>query len=94
MMYQVKWIEGEKNLYDFCQKCFRDRPRFLENIGHCGPATIHNLYIYRPDKECYSQMFLLFMKHERGTFSYDEIEELNKLTYEQIRTDKTAILVR
>lgn len=94
MMYQVKWIEGENNLNDFCQKCFKADPQFIENIGHCGPATIHKLYIYRPDNDAYSQMFLLFMEHERGTFSYDQIEKLKELTYEQIRTDKTAILVR
>ena len=94
-MYQVKWIEGEKNLYDFCQKCFKEQPyHFIENIGHCGPATIHKLYIWRTDIDYYTQMFLLFMKHERGTYTYDQIVQLRNSTYEQIRTDKTAILVR
>lgn len=94
MMYQVKWIEGEVNLNSFCLKCFGDQPGFIENIAHCGPATIHKLYIWRPDKDYYSQMFLLFMKHERGIYSYDQIVQLRKSTYEQIRTDKTAILIR
>ena len=68
-MYVYKWIEGEKQMIDFCQKRFKMKPHFCETIGHCGPATIHLIYKYKDEndrsKGC-AQMFFLFMDHPAG----------------------------
>lgn len=92
-MYIVKWIEGEKNLEEFCLKRFKEKPRFCETIGHCGDATIHMIYKYRQDKSRYTQMFFLFMRHENGTISDGHLSDKERMTYEQIRTDSTSILI-
>lgn len=95
MMYIYKWIEGEKNLNDFCIKRFKARPSFLETIGHCGPATIWLIYKYKDEidrnKGC-AEMYLLFMEHSSGTKLFTEIQEIMHWTYEKIKADKTSIL--
>lgn len=96
-MYIYKWIEGIKNLEDFCLKRFKEKPRFLETIGHCGPATIWMVYKYLDEndwgKGC-TQMFLLFMEHNSGKTLFTDIQEIFKWSYEKIRVDRTSVLKR
>lgn len=95
MMYIYKWIEGEKNLEEFCLKRFKVRPNFTETIGHCGPATIYLIYKYRDEKDWnkgYAEMYLLFMEHNSGTKLFTEIQEIMHWTYEKIKADRTSIL--
>ena len=67
-MYITKWIEGEKNLNDFCLKRFHEEPRFIGGIGKFlgTPAKVYKKEKYREDKQCYVQMFLLFMQDAKG----------------------------
>ena len=94
-MYIYKWIEGEKEMIDFCLKRFKMKPYFLETIGHCGPATIHMIYKYRDrndlGKGC-AQMFFLFMDHPNGKFGYTELCNIEEWTYEKIRADRSSIV--
>ena len=88
-MYIYKWIEGERNLNDFCAKRFNEKPRFVETIGSVTGAKIWMIYKKRPDGY-YTDMYLLFMRHEKGTIC--DIGELSKMTYEQIILDRNSIL--
>lgn len=94
-MYVYKWIEGEKQMIDFCQKRFKMKPHFCETIGHCGPATIHMIYKYKDEndrsKGC-AQMFFLFMEHPNGKVWGEELDKIERWTYEQIRTDRTSLV--
>lgn len=93
--YVYMWVEGYDNLHDFCKKRFRERPHFCETIGHCGSATIY--LNYKRDKDGhYHEMYFLFMQHQSGTMSRDEITEkiYNTYCYEQIRTDRNSLLKR
>lgn len=92
-MYTIKWIEGEQNLNAFCQRCFKERPQFVESIAHCGAATIHRIYKFRADKQEYVPMFFLFMHKSNGTVTENQLSELRHQSYEQIATDRTALLV-
>jgi hypothetical protein len=96
-MYSYIWIEGEKALMEFCQKRFKDKPRFCETIGHCRMATIHLVYKYRDEndtrKGC-AQMFFLYMEHSNGKYYYTDIEKIERWTYEQIRADRSSIVKR
>lgn len=93
-MYITKWIEGEDNLNAFCMKRFKETPRFVETTGHVGAgAKVRLIYKWRDDKQRYVPMYLLYMQHPNGTvgdFSLSDIEHQN---YEQIRTDRTSLLV-
>lgn len=89
--YIYKWIEGEKNLKDYCRKRFNELPRFIETIGSVGTEGAKIWLIYKRKLDGgYAEMYLLFMPHEKGTI-YD-IGELSKMTYEDIRLDRTALL--
>lgn len=90
-MYIYKWIEGENNLDEYCMKRFGERPRFIENTGKVGAdARIYKRYVEK-DQDRYAQMFLLFMPHEKGTVT--DISSINFMTYEEIKADRTAILI-
>lgn len=94
-MYIYKWIEGEKELIDFCQKRFKANPRFVETIGHCGPATIHKIYKYRDNNDMSKgcvQMFFMFMEHHSGKICGRELDKIERWTYEQIRADRSSIV--
>ena len=92
-MYTYIWIEGEANLRAFCKKRFNDSPRFVETIGHCGPATIYEIYKWRQDKHDYTDMFLLFMEYHKGKVSWIELKDnIYFWKYEQIRADRNSIL--
>ena len=92
-MYITKWIEGEANFRDFCKKRFHEMPVFIETIGHFqgNTAKVYKIYKYREDKQGYSRMYLLFMKHPKGIIT--DISSIQYQSYEQIRTDKGSILV-
>lgn len=91
MAFIYKWIEGEKNLNEFCLKHFGEKPRFVETIGKVGINTKVRL-IYKEKGNRYVDMYLLYMPHENGTVYW--ISDIETMTYEQIRADRTAILKR
>ena len=105
-MYSYIWIEGEKNLEEFCMKRFGDRCRFMETIGHVSgngaSAKIHMINKYLTDEELadpertlsYHDMYFLYMEHNNGKYSFSELEQIMRWNYEQIRADKTAVLRR
>lgn len=93
MMYAAIWIEGEENLNIFCLRRFKERPRFVETIGHVGSAKIFEIYKKR-EGFGYTDMYLLYMPYEKGDLTWDQIEEKMLETYENIRLDRTAILRR
>ena len=91
-MYIYKWIEGEDNLDAFCLKRFNERPRFVETIGRVASAKVYLIYKWREDKQKYTDMYLLFMQHPKGTTS--NISDIQHQTYGQIRANKSSILIR
>lgn len=89
MAFIYKWIEGRKNLEEYCQKRFNAKPRFMETIGYAGEAKIH--LIYKPKQGGgYAEMYLLFMPHPKGTVYW--ISDIETMSYEEIRADRTALL--
>lgn len=101
-MYSYIWIEGEDNLDTFCLKRFGERPRFMENIGKIESkgttVKVHKRYVdcAQDENDPYGshQMFFLFMEHEGGRYTYWQLQNIMRSTYEEIRTDKTAVLRR
>ena len=91
MLLIHKWIEGETSLDEFCIKRFGEKPRFVETIGKVG----YNAKVYKCYKEkeegYYTQMFLLTMPHEKGTIT--DIQTILRMTYDEIRADKSSILI-
>ena len=96
-MYSYIWIEGEKNLEEFCKKRFGDTPHFLEHFGEVSGneshAKVEKREVERADGD-YRLMFLLTMEHEQGRYTSGNIDEIRHWNYEQIRADRTAILRR
>lgn len=91
MPFIYKWIEGRKALEEYCEKRFGEKPRFCETIGRVGyeGAKVH--MIYKPKAEGgYAEMYLLFMPHPKGTVYW--ISDIETMSYEDIRADRTAIL--
>ena len=84
-----KWIEGEKNLHDYCAKRFGEKPHFVETIGRVGEAKVELIYKLK-EGYGYVPMYLLYMQHPTGTINY--LDETRKMTYEQIRADRTSIV--
>lgn len=91
-MYITKWIEGEQNLHDFCMKRFKSIPRFSGTFGQVGPAHVSLVYKWREDKRKYTEMYLLFMEHPKGTVRY--VSDIEHQNYEEIRANKGSLLVR
>ena len=94
-MYSYIWIEGEKNLDEFCMKRFGEEPHFLENYGHVSGNGVSARVqkIYKEDSGGnYHQMFFLWMEYEGGRYCQPEIDKIRRWPYEKIRTDRTAIL--
>ena len=91
-MYTTIWIEGEKDLNDFCLRRFKETPHFVETIGKVGPAKVYEIYKWREDKQRYTDMYLLFMEHPKGNVG--DISDIRTQTYEQIRANRTSILIK
>ena len=89
MAFIYKWIEGWDEMQAFCEKRFGHRASFCETIGTCDTAKIWMIY-KRRESGGYAEMYLLFMPHEKGTI-YD-INELSKMSYEEIRVDRNSLL--
>lgn len=90
MMYQALWIEGSRALYGFCEKRFKESPRFIETIGHCGSATIWLSYKLTPN-DGYRDFYLIFMPHDRGNLTYSQIQDKKQEKYEQIMAYATTV---
>lgn len=99
-MYSYIWIEGEKNLNEFCMKRFGEKPHFMETIGRVAgkgaSAKVHLIYKYPADDEppysgCH-EMYFLYMEHDTGEYTFYQLQEIMRWPYEKIRTDRAAIL--
>ena len=89
MGYIYKWIEGDKNLEEYCSKRFREQPRFIETIGRVGEAKVELIYKYK-NGYGYVPMYLLYMQDPKGTIW--DFNDIRRMTYDEIRFDKTAIV--
>jgi hypothetical protein len=93
MLYAYIWVEGEKNLNDFCVKRFGAKPSFTETIGHCDSATIYRIDKFDERKQRYTDMYLLIMQAPSGTLTHNEIiDKIYGMSYDEIRADRRAIL--
>jgi hypothetical protein len=88
------WIEGEQALKEFCLKRFGRKPDFMETIGHVDIATIENIYIYKEEQKNYVDMYLMYMEHPNGKITYNDINDIRGMSYEEIRAIKNSILRR
>lgn len=88
MAYIYKWIEGERNLNEYCMKRFGEIPKFVETIGKVANAKVR--LIYKEKEGDFTAMYLLYMHHPSGTVYH--INDIETMTYEQIRTDRSALL--
>lgn len=91
MAFIYKWIEGRRNLEEYCAKRFKDKPHFCETIGKVGNegAKIHLIYKQKANGG-YAEMYLVYMPHPQGTVYW--ISDIETMRYEDIRLDKSAIL--
>ena len=89
MGYIYKWIEGEKNLKEYCVKSFGEQPHFIETIGRVGEAKVELIYKHK-EGYGYVDMYLLYMPHPQGTIW--DFNDLRRMTYAEIRADRTAIV--
>lgn len=97
------WIEGEKALNEFCLKRFKDKPQFCENSGMVMSARVFKIYkyVYKEDGETVdrvAQMFLLWMDAPndncKNLAGDGQLSDIQRMTYEEIKADRTAILRR
>lgn len=95
------WIEGEKALDDFCERRFNEKPRWMENTGRLTRAKVAQIYkyVYKEDGQTVArvaQMFLLWMDapNERckNLAGSGQLSDIQRMSYEEIKTDRTAIL--
>jgi hypothetical protein len=92
-MYNYLWIEGERNLQEYCQRRFKETPRFMETIGHVGPVTVYLKYKKKGDY--YTPCYLLFMEARQGSgnaVTWGELKIIEKWSYDKIRANKNSIL--
>lgn len=97
------WIEGEKALNEFCLKRFKEKPRFVENSGRVMGARVFQIYkyVYKEGGETVdrvAQMFMLWMDAPndncKNLAGDGQLSDIQRMTYEEIKADKTAILRR
>ena len=92
------WIEGFEAFDDFCERRFGEVAHMIENTGTVGTARVRKVYKWREDWGQYVAMFLLHMEApgERcPNLAEDyQMSEIEKMTYDQIRLDRTALLRR
>lgn len=92
------WIEGEKALNEFCLKRFKDKPRFVETCGTVMSAKVRMIYKHRDDLGKYVDMYLLYMdapnKKCKNLVGDGQLPDIQLMTYEEIKADRTAILRR
>lgn len=92
-MIQYIWIEGEQALKSFCQKRFKqENIHWMETIGHIGGATIENIWKLDTERRKCIDMYLLYMEHPNGDIYEGELNDIRRMTYEQIRANKHFIL--
>lgn len=95
------WIEGEKALNEFCMRRFKTTPRWMETIGTLpgAKAALIYKYVYKADGETVdrvAQMYLLWMDAPndncKNLTGSGMLSDIQRMTYEEIKTDRTAIL--
>ena len=85
-------IRGNDNLYKYCEKRFRESPRFMETIGHVGKAKVYLRYWHAPTDDGYYDYYVLIMEdNERGKY-YPSHQELIKECREAVETGKARLL--
>ena len=92
------WIEGEKALDEFCMRRFKHTPRWMETIGTLTNAKVRMIYKHRDDLGKYVDMYLLYMDapHDncKNIAGSGQLSEIQRMSYEEIKADTTAILRR
>lgn len=92
------WIEGFKAFGEFCERRFGEVAHMIETTGTVGTARVRKVDKWREDKGEYVAMFLLHMEapSERcHNLAEDcQMSEIEEMTYDQIRLDRTALLRR
>lgn len=91
MAFIYKWIEGDDNLNEYCLKRFGEKPKICEHHGKVGNARIVKTEKEKPDGY-FHIFYLLYMEDAKGVI-YD-INNITRMTYEQIRADRSALLKR
>lgn len=92
------WIEGERNLDEFCEKRFKERPRWRETCGTVGTAKLRLIYKEKPDGH-YTDCYLLYMEARDESapnvvgdhYLFDVIQ---RWSYEEIAANRYSILKR
>jgi hypothetical protein len=92
MFYSFLWIEGDKQLQDFCLKRFKSKVRFLETIGHVGPCTVYLIYKHDDELDKYHEMYLLVMPDPKGTVGEGSLTDLQRMSFEEIKQARGTIL--
>ena len=83
-------IKGEAALNKYCEKRWGSKPRFCETIGHVANVTVELYYWHAPDDDGYCAYYLLYMEHERGTFT--SVSALRDEAREAVETGKARLL--
>jgi hypothetical protein len=85
------WVEGEANLGNFCRRRFPgEQLHWVESIGHIGEAVVE--MVYKQHGDGFHKMFLLYMEIDKGEIFPSELNQIRRMSYEQIRADKHSIL--
>lgn len=92
MLYVYAVIKGEKALYAYCQKRWKEIPLFCGSFAHIrkgDDCTIEMIWEQSPNGNGYEEYFILYLKHEKGTM---DIEDIRHKVYEDIRNGSISLL--
>lgn len=77
---------NEESLLSFCERRYKERPRFCESFAHIAEATIERIYS-RTKEGCWREVFLLYRDNPSGKYSFwEDVKYLRRATYEQVET--------
>ena len=90
LVYAV--IKGETNLERYCEKRWKQKPRFVESFAHnIDGVLIERIYAKSPDDDGYSQYSILIMKSNKDT-GFCDPGDIRRKVYEDIRTGRISLL--
>lgn len=98
--FTYKWIEGEKELDGFMEKFSpNENIQWRETIGYHSKFKAYHVYKDADNDMGYADMYLLWMPIESGNNATNVIDEYKfdeilKMTYEQIKANRTTGRVR
>lgn len=85
MNYTYKIIQGEKALTDLIHRMKGPTAKvtWIETIGHLDEITVELIYLSSPKYDGYRAWYLLYMKHQKGTFT--QLDDLRKEAFAKVR---------